>query len=260
MRAMEDCQLPPFHGKLLHGALFSLMNQYSSQLASFVHDKVTIKPFTVSQLLELEDIKARYKLHRVKAGDIFSWRVTFLREELAEFILGMPVGINIRIGRREFRLEKVIADGSSGTGVIDEMELISSVLEIDDIRRISIRFLSPTSFRENEHDYLLPLPAMVFGSLADKWDSMAMPVDLNQFKVRQLASGINITEWQGGSVIVPINPSFSIAGIKGKFVYDINELEEEQRKIMLLLAQYGTIAGVGRMSGHGFGRIGVSFI
>ena len=257
---MQDCKLPPFHGKLLHGALFTLMNKYSSELASFVHDKVTIKPFTVSQLLELDGIKNRYKFHNVKAGDIFSWRVTFLREELAEFILGMPVGIDIRIGHRLFRLEKVIADGASGTGVIDEMELISSALNIDDIRRISIHFLSPTSFRENEHDYLLPLPAMVFGSLADKWDSMAMPVDLSQVNVRQLASGINITEWRGGSVIVPINSAFSISGIKGKFVYDVRELEPDQRKIMLLLAQYGTIAGVGRMSGHGFGRIEVSFV
>ena len=86
-----------------------------------------------------------------------------------------------------------------------------------------------------------------------------MPGTLDSKKVRQLAAGINITEWHGESVIVPINKSFSISGFKGNFVYDISDLEEEQRKIMILLAQYANIAGVGRMSGQGFGYVRVTF-
>ena len=259
MRAMQDCKLPPFHGKLLHGALFALMKQYSPQLADFVHDEMTIKPFTVSQLLEFNDCSNRHTMPRIKANDFFSWRVSFLREELADFFMGMPLGMPIKVGRSLFRIERIIADGTQGTGVLDEMELVSGALNTGWIQKITFDYLSPTTFRENTHHFLLPLPEMVFGSLADKWSSLEMPGPLDSKKVRQLAAGINIIEWHGESVIVPINKSFSISGFKGNFVYDISDLEEEQRKIMILLAQYANIAGVGRMSGQGFGYVRVTF-
>lgn len=263
LKAENSVKLTKFHGRLMHGLMFHLLQTYSAELASFIHDELDYKPFTVSLLQE--NINQQYDLvkrHTGNKAEVFSiqegrtyfWRVTSLNATLLQFLLTLPLGTEFKAGEAMLKLEAIIADGHYHTGVVDENELVAEALALPTVTRIAFRFNTPVSFRNYDRDYPLPLPDLIFGSLADKWTQLEMPLTIDRKAVREAALGISPLEWQGLSRKVYFGCDRGTLAFTGIYAYDLKKISEDMQRIALMLAQFAEFSGIGRLTAQGFGQ------
>ncbi len=254
LRAENDACLPAFHGRLLHGVMFALIQDMSPGLASFIHENMNSKPFTVSLLAEKKQDRSSGKLV-VHRGSLWDWRVTATCEEMLTVLLSVPLATRMQVGKAVFSLQKILADGSvPGTGIVDEKELMAGAFNIPKIQKITFQFDSPVSFRNYDRDYPFPLPEFVFGSLADKWQQAGMPAAIDRKMIKETASCLRLLEWCGSSRRVYFARDRGMLAFSGTFSYDVGILPQEQQQIFLMLAQIAAFSGTGRLTAQGFGQ------
>ncbi|SHF14840.1 CRISPR-associated endoribonuclease Cas6 [Schwartzia succinivorans] len=259
LRAENAAGLIAFHGRLMHGAAFSLLEQCSEELSAAVHDTMTSKPFTVSLLKRVTERKEKGRNFTVKKGELFWWRVTATHEALLRAFLEVPKGTKIAVGHARMIVEDVIADGSKESGVASEADMIAWALSQNRVDSVTFRFISPVSFRNFDRDYPFPLAEFVFASLADKWNQAGMPAAIDRASVKDAAKAVRLLDWKGESRKVYFSPDRGMLAFQGIFTYELNVLPVEMQQIFLLLAQFAEFSGVGRLTGQGFGATRVEF-
>ena len=259
--AGQDGKIPEIQGRLLHAAFFNIVRKYSVDMANSIHGNVRFKPFTVSELFPLKNMERMGNYFTIRKGDVFHWRVTGLNENLLQAMLAVPEGYNLQAGPVPFRVERVIttSDDFGAAGIIDETQLIAACLGVEEVKRISFSFISPVSFRSFEDDYPLPLPQLIYGSLADKWNLAEMPVVFDKDEVRDIADKILQESWKGQTKRVYFRKDRGVTGFVGEFTYNVSMLSKEMQQMLLLLAQFSQFSGVGRLTAQGFGQTSVIF-
>lgn len=256
LKAMNSGSLLKYHGQKLHGICFSILREYSAELADRVHNNMSIKPFTSAEL----DIKGLKKSHGeyvyIQANTIIYWRVTALNDEVLNAFLSIESGKIIVLGDIKLRVERRLSrsDLNGLTEIFEPADLVKRYFSMPIPSFITMEFKSVTTFRSGVQDYPWPLPTMVFGSLADKWKVMKMPKNISPEVVREKAALILPHEWQGRSRKIFLASNRGTRGFVGRFSYRLDNLSDEDRKIMLLLAGYAEYAGVGRWNAHGLGQ------
>ncbi len=259
LRAEENGSLPEFTGRVMHGVFFNTLSDISADLAEFIHDEMNMKPFSISELIGQQKRQINRRKFRVKQGDMFRWRIATLNENLLHAIAHIPVKYKFSVNKIPMTLERIIIDGEkeSGTGVLNDEELMAACMSMENFSSIKVRFVSPTTFKVNQNDYPLPIPKLFFSSLVDKWEQAGMPADINKEYIKELAELIYPSYWQGKSNRTYLAAGRGVRTFKGEFLYELSALSMEERQIMLLLAQFGCFAGCGRMTGQGMGQIEV---
>ena len=257
LRAENSAWLPAVHGRFMHAAFFAALRDLSPELSGYVHDQMNIKPFTVSGLTLYSKLPNPQKNGwKIAAGTIGYWRVTALNETMVRAIAAILPGYSLQIGGLRFTVERRMMDPAEheDSGVLDENEIIAGCLQIPRVDEITFRFLSPVSFRADEQDYPWPLPAYVFGSLADKWKQAELPGDFDKNMVHMEADAVRPLTWQGKSERIYFTRDRGVLGFTGKFTYDLRKLTTGQQQLFLMLAQFAVFSGVGRMTGQGLGQ------
>ena len=161
-------------------------------------------------------------------------RITLLqRELLAPLLWGL---------RDDLGSEVLLADIPCRLGKwldIAHKSSFESLCQVPPTEVISLKFLSPTSFKQSQTIQPFPLPELVFGNLLRRWNTFA-PVEL-QFP--------NL-EWQGvvsaynlKTRTLTLNGTAEI-GTTGWVRYRFND--PEQAKVATILAHFAEFAGVGR--------------
>lgn len=254
LRAEKSARLPLINGRLMHAAFFKILHEVSPELEVYIHEKMNIKPFTVSFLDpidELENFEGRWTVRR---GNEFFWRVTGLNEEILNAALAVYEGAMIQVGSLLLTVEDV------ESRVISEEDFILSVKKMSPAAEIKFEFVTPVSFRIDDYDAPLPRPELIFASLADKWTQSQMPAVVDKKFIRELAEKIRLTEWQGRSKRFYFASDRGTLAFFGKFLYDLRNLSGDIRKVFMLLAKFAGYSGVGRLSGQGFGQTRVKFL
>lgn len=271
LRAEQSALLPIVHGKWLHAVLFHEMAKYSTELADRVHGGNTIKPFSISELMLIKsknfDSKTMQKMFRgqrcweIKEGQKFFWRVGALNEEMLKFLLHFKDDEKLLVKDTAFNLEEIIVDPVKhhDSGIMEEKELIVQCLEETDINEIAFQFLSPVSFRVNTQDVPLPRPELIFGSIADKWNQNRMPIPIRRDEINDIAMNCHMVDWNGKNVRRFYGTKHGINGFEGKFTFDVTELNENDKRLLLLLAQFSVFSGVGRLTGQGMGQTRITY-
>lgn len=256
LRAINSARLPFINGRLMHAVFFKILNDFSRSLGSFIHNELNLKPFTVSFMEPSEEIPSIGERWEVRRGDNFLWRVTGLNEEILQAALSVPADYQIKVGALNLSVEKIICDKNirADTGIIPVSELISSVKNFSAVKEICFEFISPVTFRIDDFDAPYPRPELIFASLADKWTQANIPVAADKKIIRELATQIRLTEWTGQSKKVYFGRNRGTLAFWGKFFYNVEALNEDTRKVFILLAKFGEFSGVGRLTGQGFGQ------
>ena len=259
LRAENGGQLKFVNGRLMHAAFFKILNEFSLKLGNFVHNELNIKPFTVSFLEPAEKIPYINERWQVRRGDKFFWRVTALDENILQAALSVPIGKIIQAGNLNLRLEKIICDGNIrvDSGVVTIGDFISSVKNFPVVKEIGFNFVSPVSFRIDNFDAPYPRAELIFSSLADKWTQAEMPAAADKKIIRELAGQIRLTRWRGECKKIYPSQDRGILAFWGKFFYNVEPLSCDVQKVFILLAKFGEFAGVGRLTGQGFGQVRV---
>lgn len=273
LEAESSASLPFFHGRLLHGALFALISASDPEFAAHIHDEMNIKPFTVSMLTApgSRQVRAVRNAHGrgqgkgqererfvIERGKVYDWRISVLSEAVARVLLSLAPGTRVAIGDAELVLTELVTDGA-GLGLVSAEDMLAAVFSQQRIERLRFLFTSPVAFRVGTHDYPLPTPELVFGSLADKWRALGMPGIIERDHVTEIARAVVPVDWHGGTERVYLSRDRGVLGFSGNFVYDLADLALEERQILLLLAQLAQFTGVGRLTAQGLGEVEISW-
>ena len=253
LQAENSARLPFINGRLMHAAFFKILHEVSPELENFVHEKLNIKPFTVSFLDPLKKIPIVENRWQVRSGDKFFWRVTGLNEEILNAALAVPFGFEIQAG------ELILSVTDIDSEILAEEDFISSVKKLSPANEITFEFLTPVSFRIDNFDAPYPRADLIFASLADKWTQVQMPAAVDKKFIKELAAQIRLTEWQGRSKKFYLAQDRGTLGFWGNFKFSLKELELDAQKVFMLLAKFGEYAGVGRLCAQGFGQTRVIF-
>ena len=261
LEAENATRLPQINGRLMHAAFFKILNDFSESLGDFIHNECNLKPFTVSFVEPVKKIPSGEEDWSVRRGDLFLWRVTGLNAEILQAALSVSVGEKIQAGTLSLRVVKIICDGTvrADSGVVTVDAFIAAAKTFPPAKEVAFDFVSPVSFRIDDFDAPYPRPELVFPSLADKWTQAALPAAVDKKVIRELAAQIRLTHWRGESQNVHMAQNRTVLAFSGQFVYNLDALNHNVRKVFLLLAKFGEFAGVGRLSGQGFGQVRVSF-
>lgn len=249
LRAHNAGHLPFINGRFMHAVFFKILNEFSPGLGHFVHNEMNIKPFTVSFLEPVDEIPRAENYWQVRRGDKFLWRVTGLNTEILQAIVSVPIGYKVQVCALTLRVEKLIDEE---TFTVEEF--ISRIKNSPPIREICFEFVSPTTFRIDNFDAPYPRAELIFGSLADKWTQAAMPAAADKKIIRESAAQLRLTEWFGQSKRFYFSHDRGTLAFWGKFFYSVENLSADVSKALILLAKFGEFAGVGRLTGQGFGQ------
>lgn len=277
LTAKADGHMEGFAGRLLHAAFFRHLAACSPAMSEAVHDGERIKPFTSSPLIRPQcaplpgggrrrldnERGARMIFEKapflVRAGERFFWRVTALREDVLAAALHFAPGTEIQVGRVTFVLTDTFADGTHESGVLAEEELIADALAAPPVHELSLHFRSPVTFRRGTLDYPVPVPELVFVSLVNKWQQHAMPAAIDKMRVQDIAARVTISDWNGRTQRIYFAQRHGASGCLGDFTYNFKALDDDECRLCILLAEYATFSGIGRLTAQGFGQTRVSF-
>ena len=261
LKAEGSGHLPEIHGRFLHAAFFAALRKLSPDLSAHIHDKMNVKPFTVSCLYPERAVQKGEAGWSVRKGTRFFWRATGLNELMVHALASLTEGTHLMVGRIPFVVEQATLNPNDHreAGVVDENDLIAQCLSVPSIREITFHFRSPVSFRADTHDFPWPLAPYVFGSLADKWTQAGLPGVFGKRDIHEEAEALLPLAWQGESRLVYLADNRGVLAFTGTFSYALNMLEEERRQAFLLLAQFSTFSGVGRLTGQGLGESRITY-
>ena len=262
LKVLNSDSLPLYHGQQLHGLCFKLIKDYSPALSSFVHEQMSIKPFTSAEFTYQQKKSATNKRLYIEEGTLLKWRVTALTDEVLQAFLSIQPGYRISIGNLQLNVENVFINPElcAYSGLVDPADMLAECFSYAPPNSLTMDFRSVTTFKSGKYDFPWPLPGYVFGSLADKWEALGMPGDIAGKSLREEAAGILPLDWQGRSCKITLSPHRSARGFVGKFTYSFADLSDTSKSVMALLAAYAELAGVGRWTSHGLGQVRVSAI
>jgi CRISPR-associated endoribonuclease Cas6 len=112
---------------------------------------------------------------------------------------------------------------------------------------ITLQFLTPTSFKQNQNIQPFPLPDLVFNSLLRRWNRFA-PAEL-QFPQVQWQALISAFELKTHALKMEAGAEI---GAKGWIKYRFPD--PEQARIASVLANFAVFSGVGRKTAMGMGQ------
>lgn len=189
LRPVEPARVASFLGRSAHAALLQAVAVHDAALSKQVHDLDTMKPFTTSDLLGPgHSAEGR----QVMPDRTYGLRWTSLSAELDAIVRGWAATppAEIVLDGARFRVEAATidpaVDGWAGTADWSDLLALEQVGRAQPPSRFAVQFVAPTTFRSNGRNIPLPLPELVFGSLVERWNSVA-PITLPP-EVRRFAS------------------------------------------------------------------------
>jgi CRISPR-associated endoribonuclease Cas6 len=236
-------------------------------LAQRLHAGSRRRPYTVSSL---RGTRAERRGRVSLDPDQSVWlRFTSLEASLSEVLLGDVISHlpgMVSLGGAEMAVEGATIDAASHPWAAQsdhetllEQHLLGSPRHQ---RKVRLQFASPTTFRRTggrfegrklpDHDQPMPLPDLVFGSLADAWEAFA-PVslarDVRGFAARCLA----VRRYRMQTRLVDDGRSRQ-AGAMGTCEYQVLSDDPLWLHLVHLLAAYSLFCGTGRGTAAGWGQ------
>lgn len=242
-------------GVSLQALFYHLLQEGNAALAQRMHDADAVKPFTVSPL--------NGKLPRVAgermavAGMTYWARFTTLTEEMYNALNPILLGRFLRGGTItldgvEFKVVDVAAEPR------EEKRLgrLSSADELwtraQPAPGITLRFVSPTTFKQRGLNLLFPIPSNVFHSYRERWNAFtSLPIDDGFIPWVEQNVAVEAHElrtrmlWFG---------EFQLHGFTGWCRYTAIDKDALRLKQLNALADFAFFCGTGQKTTQGMGQ------
>lgn len=222
---------PQWPGKLLHGVLFDRLREVAPETAELAHT-LEPRPFALSGIY--------------RKGTHSAFRCTGLTEVVSSALPEVfEVGTEFEVGPARVRVLEAAVETTGYEELYGRF-----VPEEGEYGRVSLRFLSPTTFRVGKANMPFPLPRLLWQSWANRW---------NAFSEVQLGS---LGEW-AEQFIVPARfrlrsrvakvGGATLAGSLGECEYRILEPKSLETRVAAMLAVYARYCGTGQKTTMGLG-------
>lgn len=260
LRALHQAQLREHMGRANYAIVLGLLDKLDPELAKVAHAGNGPRSLTVSGLRGGHGSGDKVVLRK---DDSCSLRVTGLTAVVSAGL----AKVLLSPGRPLWELEgcafevvhttcDAAENGWAGTTTYEDL----AAAVIQGRRRVSpsftLSFASPVTFKAGQADDMhipIPLPALVFGSLVDRWNAFSpVPLDAN---LRQFADQrVAISQYRLASEMVPQKNKALRVGGKGDVTYLVLEREPYWVTALNILADYAFYSGVGAQSATGMGQ------
>ncbi len=242
-------------GAALQALFYRLLHEGDAALAQRVHDADAVKPFTVSPL--------NGKLPRVAgarmavAGLTYWARLTTLSDEiynaLNPVLLGRFLhGGTVTLDGVEFKVIDVATEPREET----RWGRLSSVEEIwaraEPLPDVTLRFVSPTAFKQRGLSLLFPIPTNVFHSYREKWNAFAAPPIEDEFLV-WVEQNVAVEAHHLQTRLVWFD-GFQLGGFVGWVRYTVRESNARRLRQLNALADFAFYCGTGYKTTQGMGQ------
>ncbi|MCL0053026.1 CRISPR-associated endoribonuclease Cas6 [Dehalococcoidales bacterium] len=248
----EEVVLKGLGGEALHGLFFEVLKGKSEAIASKLHNLKAEKPFSLSPPLEENELKQGYSF--IPQGERITFKVTLLDEELladaiSAFFTAMLEGRILKLSEKSVVVEKVDVREGKFVSFTSFTKILS---EVDLQEKITLEFLTPTSFRVNEMQSLFPEPRLVLSSLLKRWNVFSKTKLADE--VSEIFPLIQVSNYSLRTELVNFS-KYKIIGFKGRIEY---RLPQKSPGTLLqatnALADFAFYAGVGTKTTMGMGQ------
>jgi len=227
----------------IHGIFFSLIGEKLSQ--SLHEDFKGQKPYAIFCKELFQSIKT----------NTLNLEVSILYDPLISPILSEII---LSRNKATLNLEKKIALEHSVNvreKWLKPYEILEKEVKIS--KKISIKFLKPTSFRRYTVDFIFPIPELLFKGLIKKWlafSSIPIPVNLSEYY-----PFIEIEKYKLESYKITFSNGGKLTTFKGYTVFNFSKIAQEiALKWFNILLNYALWSGVGRKTTMGLGKISIN--
>ena len=270
----DDVPVPHVQGPELQGMLLHLIKEVDPIVTQRLHPDQKYRPYTLSPLGVGEPTpdpsqEGNYRKgfdgfrlprqYDLSAGTPCYLRVTFLEDMLfpifSRYFLDR-VEPTFRLGETEFTVTNVLATADHNnpwSAYINYSELIERASPKN--RRITLQFLTPTSFRRGNVDFPLPDPRLVFRSYRKRFEEFFYQVAFLPDFDEQVEFYTGIADLYRLQTAKIKTKKVPLIGFTGKVTYYIDrQAPPDLVYQMNLLADYAFFCGTGRKTTVGMGQ------
>jgi CRISPR-associated endoribonuclease Cas6 len=257
LAAAQPATLPPRLGRAVYAATLATIRRVDPALAAALHDGDGPKPLTCSGLLGATSGAAGTQ---VVAGAPCSVRITGLSpavsQALAASLLEEPPAA-WELDDQPFQVTGATCDAQAdpwtGSTTYEEVASRQLTAATPPPRTVRLEFASPTSFKSKEMNIPVPLPGLVFGSLAERWNAFS-PISLSPELRRFGEELVAISAYRLHSQpVVQKNAALRIGGV-GEVTYRVLGGDRYWLAVLHMLADYALYSGVGVQTATGMGQ------
>lgn len=201
------------------------------------------------QLHEQEMTPVSQFLHYDRDTETNLWQITLLNRETVELFCPLLDGLTtleLNTGRVELCLREKEAFTAE--------EFISYAREKTPNRWETLRFLTPTGFKQNGRYVLVPQERLIIQSLLNKWNTVfpEYPLD-DEDAITPLLEGLHISGYSLRSTRFPLKEN-KIPGFTGSITFEAR-LAAPIMEIWNLLLTFAAFSGVGIKTALGMGGV-----
>ncbi len=252
--------LPPHLGRASNAIFLKWVAQRDPDLAARLHAPDDRRPFTCSSLMGARTDRVSGKaITVITPGQPLFLRYTGLTAEVSEHLArwaeSPPSEVEIEGVRLIVRGATLDPAVHPWAGQTTYQTLFRNSLPPREHlpRYLELEFCSPTTFHSKGRNVPLPLPELVYGSLAEKWNSFS-PVAVSP-EVRRFAEEcIAISRYDLSTRAVPGKGEGIQIGFTGYCRYATLRPDPYWVGVLELLTNYAFYAGVGYQTTTGMGQ------
>lgn len=236
----------------LHGLFFSLLGE---KLSREVHEDYRLKPFSLSFYYQSGEHRRQLPCSHEEEVEKLFIEIAFLKDELFPRFLSslMLEDRPLRLGDVPLRKVK--------RPIVRERDLLGYETLMDDNSeslRVTLIFVTPTTFKRGKADYPLPDPRLILKGLIKKWHTFS-GIRIDRDLSDAMERGIKVAGAWLGTERVSFSDMGLLTGFKGRVILSLEDLPEEERKWILRLLRFAEFAGVGRKTTMGLGKVRLSY-
>jgi len=287
----DNVPVPHVQGPALQGMFLHLIGQVDPAVTARMHNDGHYRPYTLSPLgigehppgpLRLRSGQAPqggnvfqgFRLPRermLRTGTSCYLRITLLEDNLfptfSRYFLTRPEP-TFRLGETQFAVTSVLAtpeNENDWSNYISYADLIERAkmqagythpypLPGGEMRRIKLRFVTPTSFSKGDMDLPLPLPRLVFQSYLKRFREFHDFEFLPDF-VQQVDEHTGISSMKGMRTDTIKTKKVTLTGFVGEVSFEISKKAPPELVFQMnLLADFAFFCGTGKKTTVGMGQ------
>lgn len=255
----EDAAVLPAHlGRANYAETLKRLGQVEPKLAASIHEHEGAKPLTCSTLW---GIATHRETITVGPGTPYAVRLTGLTTPVSQTLMTALVSkppSTWTLHGHTFTVIAAACDAQqdSWTGYTTYEELASGQLlqREQPTRQVALEFASPTAFKSAGLTVPVPMPALVFGSLVERWNAFS-PVTLSPEMRRFGEEMVALSRYRLESrVVEQKNSALRIGGV-GQATYVAVGGDRYWLAVMQMLADFALYSGVGVQTATGMGQV-----
>ena len=248
--------LPPHLGRASHALLLRIIDAADPELAETLHTPDQPRPFTCSTLW---GPRRRGGALLLEPGAQYHLRLTGLTEQVSRHLRAFAEAPpeTVELDNTPLQVAGATVDPTehpwAGSATYEALSAPYLLAREVPASRAEIEFAAPTAFRSAGRTFPVPLPELVFGGLAGRWNAFA-PVSISDEVQRYAQECLAISRYRLRTVALKARGGSIQIGFVGRCRFTALNRDRYWLGLIQMLTDYAFYAGVGYQTAAGLGQ------